>query len=436
MSKNLKEIVIAACPKQPHQIDYVFEEAPLLAKIPFVETSNGLMHFFEKIKEVDAASFVDIDGALPVVDVDTELDSKTLSVLGFKIRGGVDTVRITTKGGTFASYLARKAPKVMKASGAALESKLARLAKIYNARNGQIINAGGSGSATYSIFAFRFVEDEFCGLYDAEGFGKGAMFDTQMLSGGNVYEDKDGKDVYGAAFRSYIDILMENPNCSACIVNITDSNPVTADMLNKLLKMVRAGKGGTTVIVANPYATAFIDKLKNPFSTQADAISTHIRQYNGVEIIDDWNFPEAENAMSTLTDTTTYKLSLSEKDTVVEDARLFTAKALAAGDSIESEAINFGTGGVLSSIGIIGKAATALTGATSEQKITIEIEHSAKKDGSFTTLATHELTAAADAGDTILDYILPASFKGWAKVKITCGTGIAGSVDVYGLQLR
>lgn len=436
MSKNLKEIAIANCSKQPHQIDYVLEDAPLLARIPFVPTSNGILHFFEKVHEVGAADFVNLDGALPVADVDTEIDSRTLGVMGFKIRGAVDTVRLTTKGGTFDQYLARKAPKVMKASGAAMETKIARLAKVYNTRNNQLINAGGSGTATYSIFAFRFVEDEMCGLYDPDGFGKGALFDTQMLSGGKLYEDKDGKDVYGAAFRCYIDFMMENPLCSAAIVNITSDKPVTSEMVDKLLKKVRAGKGGTTVIVGHPEAIEFINKLKNPFSTQSESITTKVTTYNGVPVIEDWNFPGQENAMTSLTDTSTSKLTLSGKDTVVDDARFFTAKAVTAGGSIESDEINLGKGGVLSSIGVKVVANTAITGVGEEAALTIEIQHRSATNQSFETLHSLELTAAAAAGDVLLDYVMPSNFKGYAKIKITAAAGIAGSVDAYGLLIR
>ncbi len=146
MAKTLKEISTAYCAKQPHQIDYVLESAPFLARVPFQATSKGLMHFFEKVKSVDAAGFVGIDEALPVADVDTEVESRTLGIMGFKIHGGVDTVKLVTKGGTFAEYLAAKSPKVMTASGMALERKIARLAKVYAARNGRLINAGGIAS--------------------------------------------------------------------------------------------------------------------------------------------------------------------------------------------------------------------------------------------------------------------------------------------------
>ena len=433
MSKSLKEIAQAYCTKQPHQIDYVLEGAPLLAMMPFVPTSNGILHFFEKVHEVGAAEFVDLDGALPVVDVDTEIDSKTLGVMGFKIRGKVDTVKIATKGGTFSHYLARKAPKVMSASGMALEQKIARLAKVYNARNSQIINAGGTGASTYSIYAFRFVDDEYCGLYDEDGFGKGAMFDTQMISGGNLYEDKDGRDVYGAAFRCYIDIMMENPYCSAAIVNITADKPVTSEMMDRLLKMVRAGKNGKTVIVGHPEALEFVNRLKNPFNTSSESINTKVTSWNGTPILDDWNFPSAEAAMTSTTDSTTYKLSLSGKDTVVEDAYFFKGEALTADGSIESEAVNLGKGGVLSRIGIRAKAATAITGASDDASVSIEIQHSDKKDGSYTALESVALTAAAAKDDTLVDYVLPEKFKGWAKIKITSGTGIAGSVTAYGI---
>lgn len=431
MSMNLKEIAIAYCNKQPHQIDSVLEGAPLLARFPFEATTNGLMHFFEKVKSVDAAGFVDIDGALPIADVDTEIDSRTLGILGFKIKGGVDTVRLTTKGAGFAAYLARKAPKVMRASGMKMEQRIAQLAKIYAARNGNIINAGGSGSGCFTIFAFRLLEGEMCGLYDPDGFGQGAFFETLMLNGGALYEDKDGKDVYGASYKSYIDIMMENPKCVGAIANIKENN-LTRSMVDDLLASVRAGDVGDTIIVGSPYALQALYGLKNPFSTQSESISTKITSWNGVDILEDWNFPMGEDAMTSVTDTGTSKLVFSTAgDTTSKEARFFSSTALAAGDAITSQEINLGKGGVLSKIAVRVNAASALTGISGDQTLKIEIQQ--KVSSSWKSIYTTELTAAAAAGENLVDYTLPESFTGTARVVITAGTGITGSVDAYGL---
>lgn len=435
MAKTLKEISTAYCTRQPHQIDYVLESAPLLERIPFMATSRGLMHFFEKVRSVDAAGFVGIDESLPVADVDTEVESRTLGIMGFKIRGGVDTVKLVTKGGTFAEYLAMKSPKVMTASGMALEQKIARLAKVYAARNGRLIDAGGTGDATYTIMAFRLLEGELCGLYDPNGFGQGAFFTTLLLNGGELYEDpSSGKDLYGASFRSYVDFMMENPACVSGIANI-EADKLTPAMVDDMLMNVRAGDQGTTIIVAHPKALQFLNSMKNPFSTQGNTISTAVDSWNGVPILADWNFMGAEEAMDSVTDTTTHKLTLSGADTVSGNAWFFKGQAVST-SAATSEALNLGKGGVLGSIAVRVKAAGELTGLASGTGITITVQHSDKADGSFSTLHTETVEAAPASGDYLMDYTLPEKFKGYAKVQVTGAEGVSGNLDAYAVLVH
>ena len=435
MAKTLKEIAIANCTKQPHQIDCVLESAPMLERIPFMATSKGLMHFYEKVKSVDAAGFVGIDEALPVADVDTNVESRTLGIMGFKIHGGVDTVKLVTKGGSFSEYLAMKSPKVMTASGMALEQKIARLAKVYAARNGKLINAGGTGAETYTIMAFRFLEGELCGLYDPNGFGQGAFFTTQLLNGGQLYEDPaTGKDLYGASFRSYVDFMMENPACVAGIANLT-ADKLTAAMVDDMLMNVRAGDQGTTIIVGHPKALQFINSMKNPFSTQGTTISTAISTWNGIPILADWNFMGAEAAMASVTDTSSYKLSLSGMDTVSDNGWFFKNKALAA-EEAASEVLNLGKGGVLSSLAIRVKAAGELTGVASGTGITITVQHSDKADGDFTKLHSETIEAVPADGGYLMDYTLPEKFKGYAQLLVTGAEGVSGNIDAYAVLVH
>ena len=435
MAKTLKEISTAYCAKQPHQIDYVLESAPFLARVPFQATSKGLMHFFEKVKSVDAAGFVGIDEALPVADVDTEVESRTLGIMGFKIHGGVDTVKLVTKGGTFAEYLAAKSPKVMTASGMALERKISRLAKVYAARNGRLIDAGGTGDSTYTIMAFRLLEGELCGLYDPNGFGQGAFFTTLLLNGGDLYEDPStGKDLYGATYRSYVDFMMENPACVSGIANI-ETGKLTASMVDDMLMNVRAGDQGTTVIVGHPKALRFINSMKNPFSTQDKDISTTVDTWNGVPILADWNFMDAEEAMDSVSDTTTHRLTLSGMDTVSDNAWLLKGQALSA-SAATSEALDLGRGGVLSSIAIRVKASGSLTGVTTGKGVTVEIQHADRKDGSFTSLYKETVESVPEDGGYLLDYTLPERFKGWAKVSVTGAEGVSGNVDAYAVLVH
>lgn len=427
MSKmTLSEVAQKYATVQPHQIDYVLEGAPFLSKIPFIPTSRGMSHAFEKLSKVDEAAFVQVDQPLTEAGVEVELDYKTLNILGFRIKAGVDKLKILEK--DFAEYLAARAPKIMTKSGMATEKELARLYKSYARNNEKVIDAGGSGSNTSTIFAVRLVEEENCGLYDKSGFGKGAFFDTVMLSNGQPYEDKDGKTVHGADFKSYINFMIENPDTVSCIVNITPDHPVTAEMLDELILNVRGGDIGKTYIVCHPKAFKYIKAVKN---SKSRVVDDKVSDWDGHEIVKSYNFPEKEEAL-VISGATNFDINLAG-DLKVFGQNFFENQAVADDGAITSEALNIGKGGHNSSIlikGIVSEDLTISSGAT------VKVQHSKTKNGEYTDCFTTEIKSGTHKkGSLFLEYIPGPSFLGWCKVVITTPAGATGSVDVYPMYI-
>lgn len=429
MAKTLREISAELCTTQPHQIDSVLEGTPLLDRIPFVASTHGLTHAFEKIQEVDAAAFVNIDQPLPGADVTTELGKKDLNTMGFTIEAGIDHIAATVGKGNFSKYLAKKTPKIFNATGMKTEAAFIGLLKKYAVQNGQVINAGGTGTKTYSIFATRFVEDEVCGLYDEEGFGDGAFFDTIPIAGGNPYKNKEGKTVYGADFKTHIQFLLENPKCVSAIVNIDEEHPIKKEMMNKLLKMARAGDIGQILIFGHPDATEFIDNLKMSMVTQGTSINTLVENWNKVEIISTWNGPTEEPAI-TLTGNEVYGNMNLAGDLIVDGEVFFDNAELA---TATSKALNLGKGAQLSGVLIKGIASGDVAAGSGS---TIELQQSDKKTGTYETIYKKTLNASYKDGEVFYEYVPTPSFKGWAKVVLTAAEGATGKVSVYPTTTR
>ena len=423
MAETLREISATYAKKQPHQVDYLLEGAPLLEKLPFVPSTHGLQHVMEKVVEIDSAAFVQRDEPLPEADVTTELGHMDLGIMGFKVKAGEDKVAQLHGKGNFAAYLARRAPKIISKTGMMTDGLLARLAKQYALKNKNVIDAGGTGDKTSTIIAVRFVEDETCGVYDPNGFQSGALFDTTMLSGGNVYEDpSSGKNVYGAAFKNYTGFEFENPYTCAAIVNIDESHKPTAAMIKKILRAARAGDVGDTYIVTHP-ATAddYIDTIKifNPVS--GDSINTKVKYIDEIEVIRDYNLPETEEAVDVdggIEMDTFGKTGEWQKE-------LFKGQAISGETAVASDARNFGKGGMNASIAIKANADTTLASAGG----TIVLQHSDKEDGTYSDLYTFTIPEAAKKG-LLFEFILPSTFKGWLKASITGKEGATGTVTV------
>ena len=422
--QTLREISAERAQKQPHQIDYLLAGTPLLDRMPFMPSTHGLQHVFERIAEIGEGAFVKVDEALPEADVTAELDRMNLGVFGFRITAGIDRVAQVSGKGNFAGYLARKAPKVMTRSGMRFESDYARLLKKYAIMNGNVIDAGGTGTDCHSIFVVRFIDDEVCGIYDENGFGSGALFDTIPLSGGNPYTDAKGVTVYGADFKTYCGFMLENPHAVALIANITKDKPLTQAMLDEACLMADVDGLGTAYIVGSGRSNQFINAIKDPHYTQGESYSTRIRDWNGIEIINDSNFPKGEDAVNIDTEKTT--VAVPEKPSLRED--ILAGVALPQNTSTESEAISFGKGAQNSSVVLYLKADTDLTLASDAS---IEILHASKKGGEYATLTKMGIKTGTKAG-FCQDFVLPPSFKGWLKAKLTTTDGsAAGTVSVW-----
>ena len=424
IGQTLREISTEFAQKQPHQVEYLLSGTPLLDKMPFVPSTHGLQHVFERISEIGEGAFVKVDQALPEADVSAELDRINLGVFGFRIEAGLDKVTLISGKDNFAGYLARKAPKIMTKSGMRFEADYAKLLKKYAIENGNVINAGGTGSDCHTIFVVRFIEDEVCGLYDENGFGSGALFDTIPLSGGNPYTDKNGVTVYGADFKTYCGFMIENPHAVAIVTNITKDKPLTQAMLDEACLMADVDGLGTAYIVGSGKSNQFINALKDPHYTQGESYSTRIKDWNGTEIINDSNFPKGETAVDIDTEKT--MITVPEKPSLRED--ILDSVDLPKNTSLESEAFSFGKGGQNGSVILYYKADADFT-LTADA--TLEILHASKKGGEYTTLTKMGIDKETKAG-AFQDFVLPPSFKGWLKAKITTtDASAAGTISIW-----
>jgi hypothetical protein len=247
-----------------------------------------------------------MDEALPSADVDGELAWKDLSILGGQIEVGEDKAKAMGGAGT---YFANKMPTIYKKTSMDAEAQLIyNLLQNYALTNDKLVGSASSpsGSKYYSIMAVRWVEQEFCGLYDPDGFEQGTMFSFYPYSNGAVYKSSN-KNVYGGYFKSYLGFLLANPRCISGIVNIdstAEAPDALAQQLTNALIDCRAGAEGTTKLYMHPAMLGKLGKFKDSHLNVVNndkEINRLIMAWDGIEIIPSYNFKQGIEAAVTLT---------------------------------------------------------------------------------------------------------------------------------------
>lgn len=308
MLNTFREIGIEYSQKQPEMVDQITEEAPILETIPFEPSSNGLYNVYEELQSVQGAGLVDLDEALPVVSVDTKLDSTSLSVIGGEMFVGEDKAR--NLGGPEA-YFAKKQPAILRQTGSDLEKALmynSIRAKAISSGGEHLLDATGSAGTNYSILAVKWVPGETTGLYDPSGFGNGMLMDIKPLNGGNLstfsQTTADGRSVningYGIRMKSYIGMQLANDRYVSSIVNIdlANSKLPTETQIDDLIESVRGQTGGSTWLYMHPkvYSALFKYKGDSLELRVSDDIVRSFVTWNGIPIISSYNFERGTEA--------------------------------------------------------------------------------------------------------------------------------------------
>jgi hypothetical protein len=314
MSANntFREVAIEHSQKQPKMVDQFLEDAPILEMIPFEETSHGLYNVYEELVDVTGAGLVDMDEALPIVDVTTKLDQVSLSVIGGKMFVGEDKAR---QFGGAGNYFAKKQGSVLRKTGMDLETAMLYnniRAKAIESGGDHLIDAGGTGSTNYSILAVKWVSGETAGLYDPNGFGKGMLMDVKPLNGGNLSDfsttTTDGRSVtisgYGIRMKSYVGMQLANARYVSSIVNVDLANDKlpTEAQIDDLIDSVRGQVGGSTWLYMHPkvYTSLFKYKGDSLEIRVSDEIVRSFTTWNGIPIVTSYNFKKGTEAKVTV----------------------------------------------------------------------------------------------------------------------------------------
>ena len=296
---TLRELSVEYAKKQPHQIDWLLEETPVLDGIKFDSASHPLWNVAEVKTEINGAGFVKMNSPLPKMSSSSKLQQVDLDIMGGEIF--VQQDKAVAFGG-LTKYLAKQMPGYLAEAGVQTEKHIIyENYRQYAIDNENVQSAGGEGG--YSILVVRQVPGENCGLYSPEGFKNGAMLDVQPLYNGALCHDENGVAGYFTQVKGYFGMQLMNPKTVSAIVNISAEKLPTVRQINEALLQARAKPGNTRLLmhprVLNWLGEAYKKEMIRMTNTE-QGLNFLIGNWNGIPMVSSYQFLEGSEPRVTL----------------------------------------------------------------------------------------------------------------------------------------
>ena len=298
---TLQELSVEFAKKQPHQVEYLTEESPILARIKWEQASHPLWNVTEKVTGFSGAGFVEMNSPLPAMNVESKLEKVDLGIMGGEIFVPEDKAQAF---GGVSAYMAKKMPVLLKDAGNQTEKRI-----IYNnyrqyaLDNGAAKTAGGSGEGLYSMVIVRQVPGENCGLYSPEGFKNGAMLDVKPINNGSIYHDARGVLGYGVRVKGYFGMQLMNPKTVSAIVNIAADKLPTIKQINEALVEAKANPANTAIYLHPRLKSLLESEYKKEIlrtSNGDKSLNFLVSTWNEIPMIGSYNFLDGTEAAETV----------------------------------------------------------------------------------------------------------------------------------------
>lgn len=284
-------------------IDTITKDAPIMAFMPMEAANGRFVDTFEVLKSVDGIEQTDLDAPIPEIDLATDIEQLSLNAFSGRIVAGIDKLNLL--GVDMAQYASDRLPKHYRRTMEQMEKtwiyNFARAYAIanYAEDNTRVIDFGSANNTNYSIIAVRWETGETTGLFDAQGFGNGKIFEEIFESGGNAYRDANDRTVQSMVVKNYVGFKFANPLHVAAIVNIDVAAVPTEDQLGQLIDDTNAD-----ALYMHPTLARKISNTYGVDRIQYDAGDTNLGQsfltYDGIPMITSRQFERGTESNVTL----------------------------------------------------------------------------------------------------------------------------------------
>ena len=90
VAQTLHEIALEKAKKRPELVDFLTEEAPILAMLKWIPATHGLWNVEEVLDSITGATFTELGAPLPSMKAETQLRQTFVSLLGGEVEVSKD----------------------------------------------------------------------------------------------------------------------------------------------------------------------------------------------------------------------------------------------------------------------------------------------------------------------------------------------------------
>ena len=299
VAQTLHEIALDKAKKRPELVDFLTEEAPILALLKWIPATHNLWNVEEVLDSIKGASFADLGSPLPTMSAETQLRQTYVNLLGGEVEVSKDKA---AQFGGAQQYFARRENAFYKQAGMDTELAIWRDYWRKAAIKGKLVTKCGATSNAYTIMVVRFDQENNIGIYDPTQFNKGRLLDPSPINGGALYHLRSQPGVlgYGVEYRGRFGWQLLNPSRAVyALVNVDADHLPTLTQIEDAIATVR----GTA---ANTYIFGHHKIVQKTFSAikQADImyvngdkdLQTIVGAINGIKIVGSYNMPDGTEA--------------------------------------------------------------------------------------------------------------------------------------------
>ncbi len=306
---TMQQVALGYSKTQQTIINQFIKELKFMQTVPFITATHGIFNQYEEVTDVSGAGWREFDAPNEQMDIESIMRKENLGVIGGDMSVSAEralmianNVKDPAKAAEL--YFAKRSLTVLNDAGKATErhfiyehlyKKMFKYNGLIKSDKGKrtMIDAGGTGSTNWSIFAIRQNKEQNCGLLSPFGENNDELMTMEWLNGGELHKITSGKDAgkigFETTWKAYLGYQVGCPNYLGGIFNIDPDNSkmVTAAMIDDLLDAIEADPSDTVLVMQRGMKTK-LGRLKLgllQLGNEDKTISTAIKDWDGIDIV-------------------------------------------------------------------------------------------------------------------------------------------------------
>ena len=295
VAQTLHEIALDKARKRPELVDFLTEEAPILALLKWIPATHGLWNVEEVLDNIKGASFTELGAPLPTMNAETQLRQTFVNLLGGELEVSKDKA---DQFGGAQKYFARRENAFFRQAG--MDTELAIWRDYWRRaalKNKLVTNCGATQNA-YTVMVVRFDQENNIGIYDPAQFHQGRLLDPSPINGGNLYHLRSQTGVlsYGVEYRGRFGWQLIHPERAVrALVNVDAEHLPTLSQIEDAIASVHGTAANTYIFGHHKIVQKTFSAIKQAdvmYVNTDNTIQTVVGAVNGVRIVGSYNLPD------------------------------------------------------------------------------------------------------------------------------------------------